>query len=111
MKKPKYNNTKTIVNDITFSSKLEARRYTELKILERGNIISGLRLQVVYTLIPSQKGGLRNELALKYIADFVYLDVALNKTIIEDVKGVKTPIYIAKRKMMKSLGHEITEIN
>ena len=111
MKKQKYNNTKTIVNDITFASKREARRYTELKILERGNIISDLQLQVSYVLIPAQKGGLRNELALKYIADFTYFDNELNKQIILDVKGVKTPIYIAKRKMMKSLGHEITEIN
>ena len=87
MKKPKYNNTKTIVNDITFDSKRESRRYIELKILERGNIISDLLLQVPYVLIPAQKGGIRNELALKYIADFVYFDVALNKPVIEDVKG------------------------
>ena len=111
MKKQKYNNTKTIVNDITFASKLEARRYTELKILERGNIISDLQLQVSYVLIPSQKGGIRNELSLKYIADFVYVDVALGKTIVEDVKGFSTPIFIAKRKMMKQMGYEITEIN
>ena len=111
MKKPKYNNTKTIVNDITFDSKREAKRYNELKLLERCNIISDLQLQVSYVLIPAQKGGLRNELALKYIADFVYFDNELNKIIIEDVKGVKTPIYIAKRKMMKSLGYEVTETN
>ena len=111
MKKSKFNNIKTVIDGITFDSKREAKRYSELKILERCNIISDLKLQVSYVLIPAQKGGLRNELALKYIADFTYFDNELNKQIILDVKGVKTPIYIAKRKMMKSLGHEVTEIN
>ena len=111
MKKSKFNNIKTVIDGITFASKREATRYNELKLLERCNIISDLQLQVSYVLIPAQKGGLRNELALKYIADFVYFDNELNKQIILDVKGVKTPIYIAKRKLMKSLGFEITEIN
>ena len=111
MKKSKYNNVKTVIDDIKFASKREAKRYSELKLLERCNVISDLRLQVPYVLIQAQKGGIRNELALKYVADFVYYDYELNNTIIEDVKGVKTPIYIAKRKMMKALGLEITEIN
>ena len=111
MKKLKYNNIKTVIDGITFASKREAKRYNELKILERCNIISDLRLQVPYVLIPAQKGGIRKELALKYIADFVYFDNELNKQIILDVKGVKTPIYITKRKMMKALGYEVTETN
>lgn len=109
MKKPKYNNIKTLIDGITFHSKREAKRYSELKLMQAGNIISELRLQVPYTLIPAQKGVLRNELALKYIADFVYYNKIIKDIIIEDVKGVKTPIYIAKRKMMKKLGFEITE--
>ena len=109
MKKPKYNNTKTIVNDITFDSKREARRYIDLKIMQANNLISELRMQVPYTLVEAQKGGLRNELAVKYIADFVYFDNGLKKTIIEDVKGMATPIYVVKRKLMKQLGYEITQ--
>ena len=31
----KYHNTKTFINGIKFDSKLEARRYTELKLLEK----------------------------------------------------------------------------
>lgn len=98
-----------MIDGITFDSKRESKRYSELKLLERGKAISNLQLQVPYVLIPAQKGGLRNELALKYIADFVYWDNELNKQIIADVKGMKTPIYVAKRKMMKQLGYEITE--
>ena len=110
MKKSKYSNIKTVINDIRFDSKREAQRYIDLKIMQANNLISDLRLQVPYTLIESQKGGIRKELALKYIADFVYYDNQLKKQIILDVKGVKTPIYIAKRKLMKQLGYEITEI-
>ena len=111
MKKSKYNNIKTVIDGITFDSKREARRYSELKLMQAGNLISDLRLQVPYVLVEAQKGGIRKELALKYLADFVYYNKLIKDTIIEDVKGVKTPIYIAKRKMMKALGLEITEIN
>ena len=71
-----------------------------------------LRLQVKFELMPSQKGGIRTELSIKYIADFVYYDLYnINATmIIEDVKGIKTPAYIIKRKLMKFNGLEITEL-
>jgi len=35
MKYNKYHNTKTIIDGITFDSKLEGKRYTELKKLEK----------------------------------------------------------------------------
>ena len=110
VKKTKFNNIRTVIDGITFASKRESKRYSELKLLERGNVISDLRLQVPYTLIPAQKGGLRNELALKYVADFVYYSKLVNHTIIEDVKGMLNPLYVAKRKLMKQIGYEITEI-
>ena len=104
----KYGNHKTTVDNITFDSKREAKRYGELKLLERGKVISDLQLQVKFELVPAQKGGLRKELPVTYIADFVYtLD---GKQVIEDTKGVKTKDYIIKRKLMKQLGHEIHEV-
>ena len=108
--KAKYNNKKTVVDGITFDSMREAKRYSELKLLELGKCISDLRLQVPYELIPAQLGGIRKELPTKYIADFVYFDNELNKTIIADTKGVKTKDYVIKRKLMKLMGHEITEV-
>ena len=111
MKRSKHNNIKTVVDNITFASKLEARRYSELKLMQAGNLISDLRLQVPYVLIPSQSGGLRKERALKYVADFVYYNHLIKDTIIEDTKGMATQLYVAKRKMMKQLGFEITETN
>lgn len=90
----KYNARKTTVDGITFDSKREANRYAELKLLERAGEISDLKLQVPFELIPKQPG----ERAVKYIADFVYTEDG--QTVVEDTKGVKTPVYILKRKLL-----------
>ncbi len=104
----KYRNKKTSFDGIKFDSQKEAKRYAQLKLLERGKAIGDLRLQVPFVLIPSQNGGLRNELPVRYIADFVYIENG--KQVIEDTKGFKTPDYVIKRKLMKQAGYEITEI-
>ena len=92
----KYNNRKTVVDGITFDSKREATRWQQLKLLERGGLISGLERQVKYELIPKQAG----ERAVSYYADFVYTDKQTGLTVVEDVKGKKTRDYIIKRKLM-----------
>lgn len=104
----KYNNVKVEFEGLKFDSKREFKRYTELKLLERGNSISDLRLQVPFELIPAQTGGLRKELPMKYFADFVYIENG--KQVIEDSKGVRSKDYVIKRKLMKLIGHEITEV-
>ena len=73
--------------------------------------ITDLRRQVPFTLIPSQKGadGKVIEYPVKYIADFVYTENG--KTVVEDVKGYKTPEYIIKRKLMLQVhGIRIKEV-
>ena len=91
----KYNNTKIRVDGRLFDSKSEAARWQELCLLERAGEITELERQVEYELIPKQKG----ERAVKYIADFRYVDHE-GKTVVEDTKGVKTPVYILKRKLL-----------
>ena len=91
----KYGNTKIRVDGRLFDSKAEAARWQELQLLERAGEITELERQVEYELIPKQKG----ERAVKYIADFRYIDHE-GKTVVEDTKGVKTPVYILKRKLM-----------
>ncbi len=91
----KYNSTKIRVDGRLFDSKAEAARWQELQLLERAGEIKELERQVEYELIPKQKG----ERAVKYIADFRYIDHE-GKTVVEDTKGVKTPVYILKRKLM-----------
>ena len=91
----KYNNTNIRVDGRLFDSKAEAARWQELQLLERAGEIKELERQVEYELIPKQKG----ERAVKYIADFRYVDHD-GKTVVEDTKGVKTPVWIIKRKLM-----------
>ena len=93
-KKSKYQAKKTVVNGITFDSKKESKRYMELNAMEKVGSIQNLQLQVPFVLIEKSKYGR----SIKYVADFVY-----NKNgskIVEDVKGVKTPVYKLKKRMM-----------
>lgn len=111
----KYNNKKSIVDGINFDSKKEAKRYKELKTLEKAGIIHELQRQVKYVLIPAQyehtgevyaignnkgkpKKGRLIERECAYYADFVYNQNG--ETIVEDTKGVRTTEYVIKRKLM-----------
>lgn len=104
-KKSKYGAVKTEIDGIVFDSKHEASRYQELRLLEQAGEITNLRLQVPYILFPKSEHGR----ALKYIADFTYND-GNGQLIVEDAKGVKTPVYRLKRRLMAELkGIEIKE--
>lgn len=95
----KYHNKKVTYNGIAFASKKEARRYSELLLLESAGVITDLQMQVPFVLIPSQRiNGKVVERECKYIADFVYTENG--KKVVEDTKGMKTDKYIIKRKLM-----------
>ena len=97
----KYHNRKIIVDDKKFDSLKEAKRYKELKILEKANEITELRLQVKFELQPSFKKDNKTYRKIEYIADFVYYDNRLNKYIVEDTKGFKTDVYKLKKKLFE----------
>lgn len=99
--KTKYHNTKTIIDNITFDSKLEAIRYQELKLMEKAGLIKELTLQPSYELIPSFKKNNKTIRKCIYKADFSYYDIKQDKTIVEDTKGFKTDVYMLKRKMFE----------
>ncbi len=101
----KYNNKKTVVDGITFDSMKEAQRYAELKLMEKGKVIYDLTIQPKFPIII---GGVK---ICTYIADFIYRDLATGITTVEDVKGMKTPVYNLKKKLMRAVhGIEVTEI-
>lgn len=115
MKKPsKYNNRKVELDGFTFDSQKEARRYSELRLLERCKQISALELQKAFVLAESVKfdGEPRAKPAVRYIADFAYIENGV--MVAEDVKSVATkslPVYRLKKHFMKSVhGIEIKEI-
>lgn len=82
----------------------EHDRARQLKLMQRTGLISDLREQVSFTVIPTQRDadGKLIEKCTRYIADFVYKDREGN-TVVEDTKGFRTPEYIMKRKLMLHL--------
>jgi hypothetical protein len=105
----KYGAIKTQVEGITFASKREAARYVQLKALEKAGHISDLKLQPSFEIVPSVILDGKRQRALKYIADFDYVD-HLGFRVIEDVKGMKTREYQIKRRLMKVVhGIEVKE--
>ena len=95
----KYKNRRITVNGITYDSKKEYRRHYELMLMERSGMITNLERQVKYVLIPSQRiNGKVVERELAYRADFRYTQGG--ETVVEDVKGFKTPEYKIKKKLM-----------
>ena len=100
----KYKAVKEVVDGITFASKHEARRYRQLKLMERAKTIQDLHLQVAFPLIKKSKHGRE----IKYVADFVYYENG--HMVVEDAKGYRTDIYKLKKRMMAELyGIEIKE--
>lgn len=99
----KYGNKKIISADgQKFDSRREYKRWCELKLLERAGKITKLRRQVKYILIPAQHEDQYKKLLERecsYIADFVYVDET-GKEVVEDSKGMRTPEYKIKRKLM-----------
>lgn len=104
------------------ASQKEHDRANQLKLWQRAGVISNLREQVPYVLIPAQYGACGTDLkgkpvrvciekSCRYVADFVYTDNRTGQTIVEDTKGVRTKEYIIKRKLMLYLhGIRIKEV-
>ena len=107
----KYKAKKTVVDGIEFDSRKEARRWSELRLLESAGEIADLRRQVKFVLIPKQldERGKVAERECAYVADFVYRENGA--TVVEDTKGVRTKDYIIKRKLMRYVhGIAISEV-
>ena len=112
MGKNKYHNKIIKTSEgLTFQSRKEYKRYCELQLMEASGLISNLQRQVKYVLIPAQRepdtvgkrGGIKQgkliERECAYYADFKY-QLPTGETIVEDTKGVRTPEYKIKRKLM-----------
>ena len=99
----KFKAVKTEVDGVIFDSKAEARRYGQLIMLERAGQIRHLERQVVFVLAPAVILNGRRKPALRYVADFKYYDFKKLNFVIEDVKGVITPLFRVKQHLMKHL--------
>lgn len=99
----KFGNQPIEVDGLKFDSKLEARRYPELKLLEQAGQISELEFHKCWPLtVKGVKLGY-------YESDFSYIEDGL--PVIEDCKGFPTPMYRWKKKHISAeYGITIREI-
>ena len=106
----KYHAKKVEFGGMVFDSQKEFTRWRELCLLEKAGVITDLKRQVPFELIPAQRrNGKTVERAVKYVADFVYM--MNGEEIVEDTKGVKTKEYIIKRKLMLwEFGIQVQEV-
>ncbi|HKD44554.1 MAG TPA: DUF1064 domain-containing protein [Candidatus Angelobacter sp.] len=91
----KFRARKTTVDGVVFASKHEADRYLELKLLQRAGKISNLILQPAIHYM-SQDG---RRTLFRYIPDFLYVEAG--EYVYEDAKGLQTPVYKLKKKLIE----------
>lgn len=99
-KPSKYHAQKTIVEGMVFDSKKEAKRYHELKLLEKAKQCEVLERQPVF---PIRVNGV---LVAEYRADFRWLDYKTGLEVIEDVKSPATrlkEVYRLKKKLVEAI--------
>lgn len=128
-RRSKYGAVPTEAHGIRFASKKEARRYGELLLLARAGDIRKLRLQPHYALCALTVDGAdcqnvnagaianRRRVVCEYWADFEYEESDRGyggikwTRVVEDTKGVRTDVYLLKKKLFEAqYGITITEI-
>jgi len=104
----KYHAKATEVDGIRFASKKEARRYSDLMLLWKVEKIAGLELQPRYLLGTDKNPVLQrssrypNGRRVSYLADFRYYDRESSSEVVEDVKGMDTPLSKLKRAVVEA---------
>lgn len=91
----KYHAQRVQADGHTFDSKAEHRRYTELLLLERAGVIRQLDVHPRFELLPKENGCR----AIYYVGDFGYEEDG--RLVVEDVKGVRTPVFRIKENLFK----------
>ena len=105
----KYRNRPVQIGGEKYRSQREAKRHQELLLLERFGDIQRLQREVPFVLAVGVVLDGRRKPPLRYVADFVY--VHKGRQVVEDAKGVRTPLYRAKRHLMASVhGIEVREV-
>jgi hypothetical protein len=97
----KYRNVKVEVDGLRFDSKREALYWLDLKAREAAGEIRDVRRQVVFGLFAPvhDKPGM-TAMVSSYIADYTYVVVATGSPVVVDVKGVRTRLYLLKKKWL-----------
>jgi hypothetical protein len=101
--KNKYRAQPVVTDEGRFASKKEYADWCGLKLREKAGLISHLQRQVKFPL------SVNAQLVTTFIADAVFFENG--KRVVVDSKGVQTPVYRLKKKLMRALLNiEVQEI-
>lgn len=99
----KYHAKKVRADGHLFDSQLEYRRYQQLSLLVSAGAISDLRIHPVYELEPKHVLGFGKDRrvlrAIRHELDFQYVEDGV--TVVEDTKGVVTPVWKLKHNLFQ----------
>lgn len=95
----KYGNRVTMVDGERFPSALEARRWSQLRLLAHAQAITELRRYPRFDFVVN------GQHICSYIGDFAYTEKG--RAVVEDTKGFATREFIIKRALLRALYPEI----
>lgn len=93
----KYKNKRLNVDGFTYDSKAEAHYGELLRIREKAGEVSNIERQKPFQLIA-----VNGESIGSYKADFVFWDKLVNRQRVVDVKGIRTPVFSLKKKLVEA---------
>ena len=96
-RKSKYRAQPVVTDEGRFASKKEWADWCALKVREKAGLISDLERQVTFAL------SINNQKICSYVADAVFVDTTTKQRIVADSKGVSTPVFKLKKRLMKAL--------
>jgi len=93
----KYSAESSWIDGHRFASKAEAKYYMTLKLRERLGEVTDVRLQEPFVVL-----GPKGQVVTTYRADFVFWDVKEGRQRVIDVKGMQTPLFKLKKKVVEA---------
>jgi hypothetical protein len=93
----KYRAKAVVTDEGRFASQREYQHWCVSKLREKAGEISHLERQKRFRL------EINGHQICDYVADEIFFDKAKQARVVVDVKGVKTPVYRLKKKLMKAL--------
>jgi len=93
----KYGAKRTWIDGHCFDSKAEANYYMTLKLRERLGEVTDVRLQEPFVIL-----GPKGQVVTTWKADFVYWDTVEKRQRVIDVKGVQTPLFKLKKRLVEA---------
>jgi len=93
----KYGAKRTWVDGIAFDSKAEAAYYSQLKLRDRLGEVTDVKLQEPFVVF-----GPKGQVICTWKADFTFWDVKEKRKRVIDVKGVQTPLFKLKKKLVEA---------